>query len=113
MNSRLDLYLNRIKDDIDKIAGKNMKLFNDFMGQITEVSSKYEDTHQKMQAQHEFFEQNKERYNDMLDKMEELHTYFKTSEQVHDQQLRQLRTEIDRLDTRINEKDKQNSDMLN
>jgi len=61
-----------LKDDVDKIAGKNIKLFNQFMDQMKEVDNKYEEHAKTMQAQQEFFEANKTSAVDNRVKMEQV-----------------------------------------
>lgn len=95
-----------MKDDIDKIAGKNNRLFGDFMEQMQKVDKKYEDCGKRMQQQEEFFQENKERYQDCLAKSEQLVVQLSTQEAITEGKLSQVRAEIDRLDTRINAKDK-------
>ena len=95
------------------ITGKNMELFKDFMQQIANVQTSHQEIERKMRNQTDFFNENKQRYQDVLDKMEEMQTYYKTSEQIHEEKFRSQRDEIDRIELRINEKDKQNNDMLN
>jgi len=95
-----------LKDDIDKIAGKNNRLFGDFMEQMQEVDGKYEDFGKRMQEQQEFFQENKERYQDCLAKSEQLVVQLSTQDTIVDGKISQVRAEIDRLDTRINAKDK-------
>jgi hypothetical protein len=41
MNSRLDAYLSRLKEDVGKISNKNEKLFEQFMDRTRDVDSKY------------------------------------------------------------------------
>lgn len=41
MNSRLDTYLTKLKDDVDKITNKNRGLFEDFMERTRDVDLKY------------------------------------------------------------------------
>ena len=95
-----------MKDDIDKIAGKNNRLFGDFMEQMQKVDGKYEDCGKRMQQQEEFFQENKERYQDCLATSEQLVVQLSTQETITEGKISQVRAEIDRLDTRINAKDK-------
>ena len=112
IQGRLDQYLDKLKDDIDKIAGKNNRLFGDFMEQMQEVDKKYEDFGKRMQEQQDFFQENKERYQDCLAKSEQLVVQLGTQDTIIDGRIADVRGEIDRLDIRINAKDKQNTDML-
>ena len=95
-----------MKEDIDEIAGKNNRLFGDFMEQMQKVDKKYEDCGKRMQQQEEFFQENKERYQDCLAKSEQLVVQLSTQETITEGKISQVRAEIDRLDTRINAKDK-------
>ena len=95
-----------MKEDIDEIAGKNNRLFGDFMEQMQKVDGKYEDCGKRMQQQEEFFQENKERYQDCLATSEQLVVQLSTQETITEGKISQVRAEIDRLDTRINAKDK-------
>jgi len=95
-----------LKEDIDEIAGKNNRLFGDFMEQMQKVDGKYEDCGKRMQQQEEFFQENKERYQDCLATSEQLVVQLSTQETITEGKISQVRAEIDRLDTRINAKDK-------
>lgn len=112
IQGRLDNYLSKLKDDIDKIAGKNNHLFNEFMGQIKGVDEKYEQFGRRMSEQKEFFMENKQRYQDCLAKSEQIVVAMKTQEVAIDDKISLIRDEIDNLDERIKAKDKQNMDML-
>ena len=72
LDVKMDQYLSKLKDDVDKIAGKNIKLFNQFMDQMKEVDNKYEEHAKTMQAQQEFFEANKTSAVDNRVKMEQV-----------------------------------------
>ena len=60
----------------------------------------------EMQQQQEFFQENKERYQDCLAKSAQLVVQLTTQDTIIEGKISQVRAEIDRLDTRINAKDK-------
>ena len=56
LNDRLEAYLERIKGDVDKMAERNLKLFNKFTDTAKQTEAKYEEFNRKMDAQTSFFE---------------------------------------------------------
>lgn len=113
LDVKMDQYLSKLKEDVDKIAGKNKELFNQFLDQVKVVDSKYEEHAKKMQKQQEFFEANKASYQENLIKMEQVIARIKTQESVTEEYVKELKEETAKLDARINDKEKQNADMLN
>lgn len=112
LNDRLDMYLQKLKEDLDKMAARNLKLFTQFTDAAKQVDQKYEQFHLKMEAHNSFFQENKERYQDCMDKMEGMLTQQQIQDRYVDDHVKRLRTELDKLDKRINEKDSQSSDTL-
>ena len=51
LDSRMDTYLSKLKDDVDHIAGKNIKLFSQFMEQVKDVDDNYQEQTRRMRAQ--------------------------------------------------------------
>ena len=78
MNSRLDTYLTKLKDDVDKITNKNRVLFEDFMERTRDVDLKYIEMEKRIQSQYDFFSENKLRYQQSIDRMEQLGVQLKT-----------------------------------
>ena len=113
LDVKMDQYLSKLKEDVDKIAGKNKELFNQFLDQVKVVDSKYEEHAKKMQKQQEFFEANKASYQENLIKMEQVIARIKTQESVTEEYVKELKEETAKLEARINDKEKQNADMLN
>ena len=72
MNSRLDTYLTKLKDDVDKITNKNRVLFEDFMERTRDVDLRYIEMEKRIQSQYDFFSENKLRYQQSIDRMEQL-----------------------------------------
>ena len=62
MNSRLDTYLTKLKEDVDKITNKNRVLYEDFMSRTRDVDLKYTEMEKRIQSQYDYFEENKLRY---------------------------------------------------
>ena len=106
MNSRLDTYLTKLKDDVDKITNKNRVLFEDFMERTRDVDLRYIEMEKRIQSQYDFFSENKLRYQQSIDRMEQLGVQLKTQEDTSDKHVQDLREEIDKINDRINEKDK-------
>lgn len=48
MNSRLDTYLTRLKEDVEKIANKNRTLFDQFMDRTRDVETRYLEMEKKI-----------------------------------------------------------------
>ena len=75
------------------------------------MDKKYDKMIGKMQAQTEYFEENKTRFLDCLDKLEDLNHQCIGLEKTSESNLAQLRDELDYVNGRINTKDKTVSDL--
>jgi len=106
LDARMDTYLSKLKDDVDHIAGQNIKLFSQFMESVKEVDDNYQEHSKRMRKQQEFFEENKERYRENLLQMERMTAQIRKSEAMADGHARAIREEVDALDARINDKDR-------
>ena len=84
MNSRLDTYMSKLKDDVDKITNKNRVLFEDFMDRTRDVDLRYIEMEKRIQSQYDFFSENKLRYQQSIDRMEQLGVQLKTQEDTSD-----------------------------
>ena len=59
MQQRLDISLNKMKDDTDKVQGKSDKLFTQFMDQVYKVDTNYDKCNKKMIELQDYFEKNR------------------------------------------------------
>jgi len=57
----------KLREDIDKITGKNNRLFEDFMIKLREVETNYDKSFAEMGRIDQFFKDNKARYQECLE----------------------------------------------